>query len=60
MWFGTEVVVCRDALASYHGVGVHRIRRISNLLIEGKSPTDQRGKHHNRPNSNDWENAING
>ena len=44
-----ETVVCREGFASLYGVGTKRVRRIGIAVFEGRSPTDQRGKHNNRP-----------
>lgn len=36
--------VCKKAFASIHGISENRIRRLYNLLSQGKSPIDMRGK----------------
>lgn len=41
--------VCRRGLASLHGISEKRIRRISLLKTQFKSPKDMRGKHLIRP-----------
>lgn len=38
-------VVCREAFASLHGIGVKRIRRVAVLKAEARSPKDMRGQH---------------
>lgn len=43
--------MCREGFASLHGIGVKRVRRISILKSEAKSPYDNRGKHLNRGNA---------
>ncbi|KAJ4429881.1 hypothetical protein ANN_22085 [Periplaneta americana] len=43
-------VVCREAFASLHGIGVKRIRRIAVLKAEARSPKDMRGQHQRRGN----------
>lgn len=40
-----KVQVCKLAFISLHGVTEGRIRRLCNLLLEGQSPCDKRGKN---------------
>nr|CAD7409591.1 unnamed protein product [Timema poppensis] len=49
---GTRVPVCKKALINLLNIGEKRIRRISGLLLEGRSPRDGRGlnpKSHSIP-----------
>lgn len=42
---GKLVVVCKKAFMSIYCVTESRVKRLCNLLLLGKSPNDQRGKH---------------
>lgn len=45
-----DVRVCLKAFMSMHGISEDKVRYIRNALVAtGKSPTDKRGKHSNRP-----------
>ncbi|XP_063234885.1 uncharacterized protein LOC134537892 [Bacillus rossius redtenbacheri] len=44
-----ETVVCREGFASLFGIGVRRVRRLTELHSAGVSPKDNRGCHNNRP-----------
>ncbi|KAF6210307.1 hypothetical protein GE061_013411 [Apolygus lucorum] len=48
---GSNIRVCRKAFASLHGISVKRVELLAKLSNSGKtlSPTENRGKHHNRP-----------
>lgn len=47
---GKDVSVCKNAFLSLHGITYDRLRRLQGYLVtEGSSPTDQRGRHSNRP-----------
>ena len=41
-----KIQVCKTAFQSVFGISSDRIRRLCNLLKEGKSPQDKRGKGH--------------
>lgn len=40
-----RVQVCKNAFLAIHGISSDRVRRLCNLLSEGKSPKDARGKN---------------
>lgn len=40
----TRTHVCREAFFSLHAVTDKRIKRLRNLLVQGKIPNDERGK----------------
>ncbi|KAJ4437621.1 hypothetical protein ANN_17766 [Periplaneta americana] len=42
-------VVCREAFASLHGIGVKRVRRITSLAAIGLTPQNRKGCHNTRP-----------
>jgi hypothetical protein len=60
--FGVEDVkiVFREAFASLFGIGTTRVRRLCNLVREGKSPRELRGKHPNcrRSMDEEWQERI--
>lgn len=58
---GTDIPVCKKAFISIHGIGKHRLSRIQqSLVMTGKSPIDQRGRHGNRPTkiTNEMKNIV--
>lgn len=41
----TKYIVCKKAFINIHGLKPDRIRRLCNLLSQGKVPVDNRGKN---------------
>lgn len=43
--YGEKLKVCQKAFISLHGISEKRVKRLRDLLMQGKSPKDQRGRH---------------